>query len=869
MADDITLKVTVETTEAKQKLAEVDKQVAKLGSGFTAASSTAVQSFSGAAASAQSFFGKLTSFGGDAIRALGGVGAAATAVGSSLVQAFSQRFIPTDLGQNLAMIANGAGVSLTALSALAAGIVAVGAAITASLKYVIDYGSEIYDLSLRTGLTTQAVQEYGFAAKLSGASVNDLAKASNQLAKNVAEGGTGTVAALRTLGLTLADVREMSETDRFIAIADALQEIEDHTTLVATGTALMGRGFDSIIPAIKEGVGDARDRFRALNLEMSEGTVRAADAAGDSLTEVWEAIKALAGTIVSPLLPAITGLNASIAEDAGRVKGWVESVKGAVTRTYEWGQAIGEALIGKVTPATVKQAEATDFSSRAAKVNLEALGGIKNIYGVLDQQLKASTETVKAHTKAVQEIGLSYRIGWEGAISSTTDATRVLKQEFYDLQAAVTQALESLPTKSKAVLATLSADAAGQGAVAGMNWGAMFGQAISVAIQGAFQGGGNIGQSVGGAIGGMLGTKAGEAATGALGSGILGSIAGSVLPGLGTALGGLVGGGLGKLFGAMFKTEGRQVNNLRDEFIEAAGGLDALNKKADQAGMTLNALLNAKKVDEFNAAVKDLNDGFSEQEQKLSRLQGLLEKYGLTWADVSQKARDAQMAELAGRLQGEMNELIDAGVGYEKTIESMAKAWSQLALVAIASGAKIPDSLMPIFQQLDSMGLLLDANGNKIEGIADLFSTWGPAAAAAANDIERNVNGIQIDPVRIPVEWQDPGAPVFASTGGYLGANGLQYLARGGTVLPFQPRGSDTVPAMLTPGEFVLSRDATNRIGVPRLKAINRGQSASLDGATVTVNVPTAYFDSPSMRRQFMDMVRDEMARELRQRRVG
>ena len=60
-------------------------------------------------------------------------------------------------------------------------------------------------------------------------------------------------------------------------------------------------------------------------------------------------------------------------------------------------------------------------------------------------------------------------------------------------------------------------------------------------------------------------------------------------------------------------------------------------------------------------------------------------------------------------------------------------------------------------------------------------------------------------------------------------AEGPQRLARGGVVyasngslINFQPKGTDTVPAMLTPGEFVINRSSTQKYR-PVLEAINNG----------------------------------------------
>jgi hypothetical protein len=64
------------------------------------------------------------------------------------------------------------------------------------------------------------------------------------------------------------------------------------------------------------------------------------------------------------------------------------------------------------------------------------------------------------------------------------------------------------------------------------------------------------------------------------------------------------------------------------------------------------------------------------------------------------------------------------------------------------------------------------------------------------------------------------GAQVVAGAG--LASGGLvQYRADGGSI--FQPRGTDTVPAMLTPGEFVIKKSSVDKIGRGNLAALNNG----------------------------------------------
>lgn len=63
-------------------------------------------------------------------------------------------------------------------------------------------------------------------------------------------------------------------------------------------------------------------------------------------------------------------------------------------------------------------------------------------------------------------------------------------------------------------------------------------------------------------------------------------------------------------------------------------------------------------------------------------------------------------------------------------------------------------------------------------------------------------------------------AVVNPHTGGYIGNRGLQYRARGGSI--FKPRGTDTVPAMLTPGEYVHNRRAVNLFGIDFMRKVNQ-----------------------------------------------
>jgi hypothetical protein len=82
-----------------------------------------------------------------------------------------------------------------------------------------------------------------------------------------------------------------------------------------------------------------------------------------------------------------------------------------------------------------------------------------------------------------------------------------------------------------------------------------------------------------------------------------------------------------------------------------------------------------------------------------------------------------------------------------------------------------------------------------------------------------------LDQIKRLVALQEKQAGIDASlsipAGGFSTGGKVQYRAGGGSI--FKPKGTDTVPAMLTPGEFVIKKSSVDKIGVGNLAALNNG----------------------------------------------
>jgi hypothetical protein len=90
---------------------------------------------------------------------------------------------------------------------------------------------------------------------------------------------------------------------------------------------------------------------------------------------------------------------------------------------------------------------------------------------------------------------------------------------------------------------------------------------------------------------------------------------------------------------------------------------------------------------------------------------------------------------------------------------------------------------------------------------------------------------------------------------GYLSTGGIvpKYFATGGL-----SRGTDTIPAMLTPGEYVIRKSAVDALGVGALNNINSGRSSSnsVYNYSLSVNVDGTSANANDIARMVMSEIK-------------
>jgi len=129
----------------------------------------------------------------------------------------------------------------------------------------------------------------------------------------------------------------------------------------------------------------------------------------------------------------------------------------------------------------------------------------------------------------------------------------------------------------------------------------------------------------------------------------------------------------------------------------------------------------------------------------------------------------------------------------------------------------------------------------------DIVSSSAELLTKALNDTrvkfdEKQIQDI-VNGIRDPSTVMRPGEPIAKASGGVI-------YAAGGDYVNFRSKGTDTVPAMLTPGEFVMKKSAVDSIGANNLSRMNNGYQNGgqvryyADGGYVTDSLKPEYKDN-------------------------
>ena len=219
------------------------------------------------------------------------------------------------------------GVARAGLGSLVNVAVRAGEGLTEVIAKTVETASALNDTSSALGVTTEAIQELGYAAAQNGSSVEGMSDGLRKLSINMqtaAEGGAEAAQAFARLGVSVTQGGKLRAVDDVLGdIAEKFKpsNMPDGARKVALAVDLFGRSGASLIPTLKEGrdgLAKLRQEARDLGIVL-DGTVIAA---GDELGDTWDKLKLAADGLRFAIAGPLLG---SINESVTAVIAWVKA----------------------------------------------------------------------------------------------------------------------------------------------------------------------------------------------------------------------------------------------------------------------------------------------------------------------------------------------------------------------------------------------------------------------------------------------------------------------------------------------------------------------------------------------------------------
>lgn len=680
------------------------------------------------------------------------------------------------------------------------------------------------------GLAGVALQTYeGQTASLSAAYTNLLATLGDFVTQNtavsIAIGAIGDV--LRWFNQVLKDNRSL-----WLLVVDVLAFVARAFAAFLDGLYYVKAGVDALDTAV---------RYVLLGLQKV-----VADFVGGFLDD-WNKLNRAGKTAIEIFRPGTTAFFDNLAKVQERLAGKIKETEAAIAAnkrsTEEWG------LVLHAGSAALRDTARAMEATKGAAIDLT--GALNALPPRAEDAGRANDAAAKKAQKAWEKFqawfaknqpglreGISGRVGyplgipkipqevlnyWEmlkGApgfkigLGGTLPGERLpmpkpprldqVREAFRDLAAELPQMILDA-FRADTFLGALAGAAGTMGAIFAKRFGqaladAKFYQrgltggekALGLAGMGleAFSGGFSLGASAGrtkGALGG--------AASGALS----GAMMGSILPGIGTAVGAVVGGAAG-FFGGLFgggkkaAEERRQLAANKQALLDQYGGMEKLTKLAERLGVNIKTAFDAKKPEQFEAAVTSLNKAIEEQKQRMEGLGQAVEgvnkraaifasnftkaveardkaKEGLGAADLKDEDRvkltkdlaDAtgKIAEIAQRVQPQFERLgtvtaatfrglvkeTGSALGAIRELEPTLKILDQAVREFGLTNTAVTEELLANYRLVTDeafkpMFEAIEADQQILQGLVDASALSPAAFQALAADIGENIQGI-------------------------------------------------------------------------------------------------------------------------------
>lgn len=224
-----------------------------------------------------------------------------------------------------------------AVRGIGLGVGLAGSAILAPLIYsakqYAEHGENLSKNSAKTGASVEALSTLGYAASQTGTDADALTMGFAKMSKTLVAAAQGSMEAeqsLAMLGLSITDLKSMTQEDRFKLFADRIAAIQDPAERAAAAMKIFGRGGAELLPLLNQGsagIEAMQAHARALGSEWSGADADAARTFAQTLKDLWTVAQNVTYSIGSAVAPAFSAMAKVITGGLLSARNWINEHK--------------------------------------------------------------------------------------------------------------------------------------------------------------------------------------------------------------------------------------------------------------------------------------------------------------------------------------------------------------------------------------------------------------------------------------------------------------------------------------------------------------------------------------------------------------
>ncbi len=275
-------------------------------------------------------------------------------------------------------------------------------AFAALVKGAIDSADELNKLSQKIGISVEALSTLQFAAQLSDVGLDTLKTGLKGLSANLTEARSGLgegAAIFQALSISVEEsAGNLKSSDMILLeVADRFASFEDGATKTALAVKLFGKSGMDMIPFLNQGASGIRTLMQEaerLGLKLSTETAQAAEAFNDNLTALKASSSGLGISLATELLAPLRVVTDAIREGQGEATGFAAILGGALKTTLE---AI---LVLGVNVAYVFKSMGTEIGGMAAQLTALARLDIRG-FKAIGEAMREDAAKARAEVDAL------------------------------------------------------------------------------------------------------------------------------------------------------------------------------------------------------------------------------------------------------------------------------------------------------------------------------------------------------------------------------------------------------------------------------------------------------------------------------------